>query len=159
MNGQDDGMEEGEKMVREARREDLKSILELYLHLHEKEIPQEGELLQKTWEQIMGDGNHHLIVKEIDGRIVSSCVCVVIPNLTRGVRPYGFVENVVTHSAHWGKGYASECLSFARKIAEAEGCYKLMLLTGAKEEKTLNFYRRAGYNSADKTAFIQWLGK
>ena len=45
----------------------------------------------------------------------------------------------------------------ARDIAAEAGCYKLMLLTGAKDEATLNFYRRAGYNSADKTAFIQWL--
>ena len=34
-----------------------------------------------------------------------------------------------------------------------------MLLTGSKSEKTLDFYRRAGYNSADKTAFIQWLNE
>lgn len=32
-----------------------------------------------------------------------------------------------------------------------------MLLTGSKEESTLNFYRKAGYNSSDKTAFIQWI--
>lgn len=34
-----------------------------------------------------------------------------------------------------------------------------MLLTGSKEESTLNFYRNAGYNSSDKTAFIQWIDK
>lgn len=28
-----------------------------------------------------------------------------------------------------------------------------MLLTGSKEESTLNFYKSAGYNSSDKTAF------
>ena len=33
----------------------------------------------------------------------------------------------------------------------------MMLLTGSKEESTLRFYERAGYNSKDKTAFIQWL--
>ncbi len=32
-----------------------------------------------------------------------------------------------------------------------------MLLTGSKEEATLNFYSNAGYDSTDKTAFIQWL--
>lgn len=45
----------------------------------------------------MQEEKHHLIVKLIDERIVSSCVCVIIPNLTRNVRPYAFVENVVTH--------------------------------------------------------------
>lgn len=35
--------------------------------------------------------------------------------------------------------------------------YKMMLLTGSHDPKTLDFYRHAGYNSTDKTAFIQWL--
>jgi hypothetical protein len=33
----------------------------------------------------------------------------------------------------------------------------MMLLTGSKEETTLDFYKKAGYNSTDKTAFIQWI--
>lgn len=32
-----------------------------------------------------------------------------------------------------------------------------MLLTGSKTPKTLEFYKNAGYNSTDKTAFIKWL--
>ena len=78
-------------------------------------------------------------------------------NLTRNVRPYAFVENVVTHGEYRKKGYATDCLNFAKKIAEENNCYKMMLLTGSKEESTLNFYRNAGYNSSDKTAFIQWI--
>lgn len=118
-----------------------------------------SEHLSKTWEQIIQDGNHHLIVNVVDGKLVSSCVCVIIPNLTRDVRPYAFVENVVTHSDYRGRGYATECLNFAKSIAEAQNCYKMMLLTGSKEQKTLDFYKNAGYNSTDKTAFIQWLDK
>ena len=45
-----------------------------------------------------------------------------------------------------------------RQIAEKENCYKMMLLTGSKKPETLRFYEKAGYNSSDKTAFIQWLG-
>lgn len=144
-------------MVREAYEQELQEILRLYLHLHEDHIPEDCEHLQTTWTQILHDPNHHLIVNEVDGKIVSSCVCVIIPNLTRGVRPYAFIENVVTDSACRGKGYATQCLDYAKQIAQAQGCYKMMLLTGSKSEKTLDFYRRAGYNSADKTAFIQWL--
>lgn len=62
-----------------------------------------------------------------------------------------------TDEAYRRKGYASGCLDFAKKIAGEAGCYKIMLLTGAKDDKTLDFYRRAGYNSNDKTAFIQKL--
>ena len=144
-------------MIREANSDDLKDILELYLDLHETEIPEDSEHLSDTWEQIINDENHHLIVCEEDGKIVSSCVCVIIPNLTRNVRPYAFVENVVTHRDFRGKGYATECLNFAKGIAVNNNCYKMMLLTGSKSEETLNFYKKAGYNSTDKTAFIQWL--
>lgn len=144
-------------MVREAVKKDLDELLHLYLFLHEKDIPEQSQHLQNVWNEIISDKNHHIIVNVVDGRIVSSCVCVIIPNLTRNVRPYAFVENVVTHLECRGKGYATECLNYAREIAKNQNCYKMILLTSSKEQKTLNFYENAGYNSADKTAFIQWL--
>lgn len=55
------------------------------------------------------------------------------------------------------KTSASECLNFAKEIAQKENCYKIMLLTGSKDEKNLCFYNNAGFNSTDKTAFIQWI--
>ena len=119
-------------MVREVYENELSKILELYLHLHEETISEMTEHLESTWNMI-------------------------IPNLTRNIRPYAFIENVVTHSDYRGKGYATECLNYAKNIAENTNCYKMMLLTGSKKETTLNFYGNAGYNSTDKTAFIQWL--
>ena len=144
-------------MVREAVLGDLDALLDLYLYLHEEEIPVADAHLKNTWEQIINDPNHHLIVNEVDGKIVSSCVCVIIPNLTRNVRPYAFVENVVTHADYRCRGYAGECLAYAKSIAERENCYKMMLLTGSKRPSTLHFYEQQGYNSTDKTAFIQWI--
>lgn len=144
-------------MVREARKEDLTELLNLYLFLHEDTVPENSRLLENTWKIIIEDENHHIIVNEVNGKIVSSCVCVIIPNLTRNLRPYAFIENVVTHEDYRGKGFASECLNYAKEIAIKNNCYKMMLLTGTKNEKTLNFYRNAGYNSEDKTAFILWL--
>ncbi len=144
-------------MVREVDRSELNELLELYLHLHEDTIPEITEHVKNTCEEIIEDKNHHIIVKEIEGKIVSSCACVIIPNLTRGVRPYAFIENVVTRSDYRGKGYATECLNYAKGIAVKANCYKMMLLTSSKEEKTLSFYGNAGYNSTDKTAFIQWI--
>ena len=81
---------------------------------------------------------------------------MIIPNLTHVQRTYAFVEKLVTDKACRKRGLATACLDYAKEIAEEKNCYKLMLLTGSKEENTLNFYRKAGYNSNDKTAFIQW---
>ena len=71
-------------MVREARREDLPALLKLYLSLHETSVPEDSVHLRQVWEAILRDENRHLLVYEKDGELVSSCDCVIIPNLTRG---------------------------------------------------------------------------
>ena len=144
-------------MIREIQRSDLNGVLELYMQLHDNPMPEESPELLEKWNRILDDKDHHIIVAEEDGRIVSSCVCVIIPNLTHEQRPYAFVENVITDEAYRGKRLATKCLEYAKDIAFKENCYKMMLLTGSKNPKTLDFYRNAGYNSEDKTAFIQWL--
>ena len=104
--------------IREAHEGDLDALLELYLDLHEQSIPEHDGRLRDTWVRILADPDHHLIVCEHDGDIVSSCVCVIIPNLTRGVRPYAFVENVVTRADARGRSYATACLNHAKALAQ-----------------------------------------
>jgi GNAT superfamily N-acetyltransferase len=104
----------------------------------------------------MQDHDHHIVVAESDGTIVSSCVLVVVPNLTHGQRPYALVENVVTDKAHRGRGYATECLLFAADLARKDGCYKIMLLTGSKEEATLRF--TSGPASTGRTRRVLSIG-
>lgn len=144
-------------MIREVTKEDLQGLLTLYMQLHDNPMPEQTPQLEALWREILEDEHHHIIVSQEDGKIVSSCVCVIIPNLTHGQRPYAFVENVITDEAYRGKGLATACLDYARELARKHQCYKLMLLTGSKRESTLRFYENAGYNSKDKTAFIQWI--
>lgn len=144
-------------MLREIQYDDFDGLMQLYTQLHDNPFPAKTQEILTLWQQILDDRNHHIIVAEEDGCIVSSCVCVIIPNLTHGQRPYALIENVITDEAHRGKGLASACLNYAKDIAVHENCYKMMLLTGSKLDSTLRFYERAGYNKNDKTAFIQWL--
>lgn len=144
-------------MIREAARGDLEGLLLLYTHLHEKLVPADTPERAALWDKILSDPDYHIIVVEEDGLIVSSCVCVIVPNLTHGLRPYALIENVVTHAGYRKRGLASACLDFARELARKQDCYKIMLMTGSKEESTLRFYDRAGYCRGDKTAFNQWL--
>lgn len=144
-------------MVREVTESDLTGLFELYTQLHGNPIPENTAELSALCRKILDDENHHIIVAEEDGKIISSCVCVIVPNLTHGQRPYALIENMVTDEAYRRRGLATACLDFARKISVMENCYKMMLLTGSKEESTLRFYEKAGYNQNDKTAFIQWL--
>ncbi|MCL2195708.1 MAG: GNAT family N-acetyltransferase [Oscillospiraceae bacterium] len=141
--------------IRFAQPPDLPQLLQLYTHLHNNPLP--DELPEPLWRDIMTDPNHHIIVAEQDDQLVSSCVLLIVPNLTRGQRPYAWVENVVTHADYRKQGIGGAVLQFAKDIAVQRGCYKIALMTGATEPSTLRFYERAGYNSTDKTGYIQWL--
>ncbi len=144
-------------MIREIKEDDFDELMRLYMQLHDNPFPEKDSRVMGIWKSILEDKSHHIIVAEENGRILSSCVCVIIPNLTRSQRPYAFVENVITDKDYRKKGLATACLNYAREIAQSENCYKMMLLTGSREKSTLDFYERAGYNKNDKTAFIQWL--
>ncbi len=144
-------------LIREITETDFDGLMTLYMQLHGNPFPERSDDVMRKWRKVLDDPDHHIIVAEEDGKIVSSCVCVIITNLTHGQQPYAFVENVVTDSAYRKRGLATACLDYAKEIAERENCYKMMLLTGSKEESTLRFYERAGYNRNDKTAFIRWL--
>ena len=144
-------------IIREAAKNELKQLLELYTHLHDNPFPSIDSRIENIWSRIMNDANHHIVLGYIEEQLVSSCVIVIIENLTRMQRPYAVIENVITHPNYRGNGYASLVLSAAKDIAIKNNCYKIMLMTSSKQDSTLDFYRRAGYNSDEKTAFVQRL--
>lgn len=143
--------------LREARRNDLPEIIELYSYLHDEIIEEIDSNIQTVWNSIIDDKRQHILVGTLHENIVSSCVLVIVPNLTHEGRPYGFIENVVTKECFRCKGYARAVLDYAKQLAHENNCYKLMLMTGHKDKATLDFYKKSGFNSDDKTAFIQWL--
>ena len=70
------------------------------------------------------------------------------------------VDTLILETAGFGIFKDRDQMALLRRAAELareSGCYKVMLLTGRRDDATLNFYRGAGFNSEDKTAFIQWL--
>ncbi|MCL2456978.1 MAG: GNAT family N-acetyltransferase, partial [Defluviitaleaceae bacterium] len=148
--------------IRKANQNDAEVLIDLYgNHLASvpPKEPQEINLWREKISRFEADEKYFLLVSEINGRVVSSVTLVVIENLTRNLQPYALIENVVTHSDFRGKGFAAALMQKASDIAAGFGCYKIMLLTGAKEKNTLRFYEKCGFNPRDKTGFIKWLNK
>lgn len=143
-------------IVREARYDDLRGLLELYTHLHEKTVPAVDETVTGVWKKILNNPDHHVIVAEADGRVAASCTLLIVLNLTHGQRPFGLIEYVVTHGDYRKQGYGAAVLRYAEELCVKENCYKRMLITGTKEESTLRFYERTGFSSQGETAFVQW---
>ncbi|MBI5604401.1 MAG: GNAT family N-acetyltransferase [Deltaproteobacteria bacterium] len=71
-----------------------------------------------------------------------------------GGRPYGLIENVVTHKNYRRRGHGKAVLHHALNYAWSKGCYKVMLLTGRKDESTYRFYESAGFDQNAKQAFL-----
>lgn len=79
---------------------------------------------------------------------------MIVKNLTRGLRPYGLIENVVTHKDYRKKGYGRRVLHRAIEIAKEKNCYKIMLMTSSKSEDILRFYEKADFTKGVKTGFV-----
>ncbi len=147
-------------IIRTATASDAEALLDLYFN-HLTAYPPKEEQDIDVWRERISrfEVNHlyHLLVGELDGKVVSSVTLIVIENLTHNMRPYAVIENVVTHAEYRGKRYAAALMNRASAIATEFGCYKIMLLTSSKREETLRFYENCGYNRNDKTAFVKWL--
>lgn len=148
----------GEYIIRLIRKEELRDLLNLYKHLENGDLElEDSKTLYDLWDSIYEDPNLYYIVAEIDGLLVSTCTISIIKNLTRGMRFYGLIENVVTHSKHRNLGLGKKVLKMAIDIAKDNNCYKVMLLTGSTKRETLNFYKSAGFKDDIKTGFIMKL--
>lgn len=141
--------------VRLIKVDELEKLLALYRFLNpDDQVLNIDQALRDHWHEILADPNLLYLVIEEDGILVSSCALAIIKNLTRGAQPYGLIENVVTHGNYRKKGYGTAILKKAIEFAREKNCYKVMLMTGRKDEGTLRFYEKAGFDRGEKTAFV-----
>ena len=90
----------------------------------------------------------------VDDDVVGSIYLNVIPNLTRGLRPYAVIENVILRGELRGRGLGKELMSAALELAQAADCYKVMLLTGSSNPDTHAFYRACGFDGDAKQGYV-----
>jgi GNAT superfamily N-acetyltransferase len=141
--------------IQKLNSSNLDSLLKLYEHLHANDAPLPArEHVEKVWREIISNDRFQYFGGFVGEDLVSSCTLSVIPNLTRSCKPYGVIENVVTHSGHRQRGYGAAMLKHALAYAWSVECYKVMLMTGRKDEATLRFYESVGFDRYGKQAFI-----
>ncbi|KNY25157.1 GNAT family N-acetyltransferase [Pseudobacteroides cellulosolvens] len=140
--------------VRHIKKNELRDLLLLYKDLNKDDRELKiDESLMNLWDEILKDPSQNYLVFYLGDVLVASCVLVIVKNLTRGARPYGLIENVVTHRDCRRKGYGTRLIKRAIDMAKEKGCYKVMLMSGRGED-TLKFYEHIGFERGKKTGFI-----
>ncbi|MCK1362660.1 GNAT family N-acetyltransferase [Bradyrhizobium sp. 199] len=142
-----------EAVVRSATDRDLLDVLNLYRHLHPHDPPLETAAAERVWATLLSSSFMNVIVAQAAEALVSSCTLAIVPNLSRGARSYGVIENVVTHADYRRRGLGRRVLAHALDLAWQADCYKVLLATGSKRETTLRFYEGAGFLRGGKTYF------
>ena len=141
--------------IRELTITELDDLLGLYRHLHAKDDPRPPRLeVEAIWQAIHKNHDLKYFGVFVEGKLVSSCAIAIVPNLTRGCRPYGVIENVVTNADFRRRGYGLAVLEHSLAWAWKKNCYKVMLLTSRKDKGTLAFYEKAGFDGKAKHAFL-----
>ena len=140
--------------VRELHARDLDALLEIYEELHETDDPL-PDLPERIalWQRICADPGLVYMGAFEDGFLLSTCNAAIIPNFTRGARPYAVIENVVTRAKARRRGCGSATIRALIERCRAMGCYKVMLLSGRGEEVRA-FYLQAGFDDEAKRGFV-----
>ncbi|HEY0963565.1 MAG TPA: GNAT family N-acetyltransferase [Pseudomonadales bacterium] len=141
--------------IRALQKHDLDQLLALYEHLNpaDRALPPRPQV-DAIWDELLASPRYRYFGGFIGDQLLCSCTLTVIPNLTRGCAPYGLIENVVTHVDHRNKGHGKALLARAVDAAWSDGCYKVMLMTSRKDPAVHAFYRSAGFDGGDKTAYV-----
>lgn len=140
-------------MIRRAAPSDLTGLLDLYQHLNPNDSRVPETDAAGAWRAMLGSDLIRLIVAEENGLLVSSCMLVIVPNIMRGARSFGVIENVVTHAAYRRRGLGRAVLAAAVEAAWQSDCYKVTLATGSRQGSTWSFYEGTGLSRAMKTHF------
>jgi GNAT superfamily N-acetyltransferase len=140
--------------IRPVEESELDALLLLYRHLHATDEMPTPDVAKQVWHELRSSLRYRYLGAFANGELVSSCALTVIPNLTRGGRPYGVIENVVTHPSHRRQGLGRRLLQEALSFAWSERCYKVMLATGRRDEAVSRFYASAGFLLHEKQAFV-----
>ncbi len=142
--------------IRCTEQGDLPQLLCLYAQLHPQDTQPDINLLENTWNNIRSNPLMHCFVAVYKQQIAATCILVTIPNLTRGVRPFGIIEKVVTDEALRGRGIGRQLPTHTLKAAWEQGCYKVMLQSDVKRAGVLEFYLTLGFRQGIKHGLIAY---
>jgi GNAT superfamily N-acetyltransferase len=131
--------------TRPATADDVPALLALYAGLHPDDPPVPADQAASVWRQIADHPGRTVLVAVLDDAVVGTVDCVVLPNLTRGARPFMLLENVVVAADRRREGVGRTLLMAAGQVARSTNCYKMQLLSRVDRIDAHAFYESCGF--------------
>ncbi len=79
---------------------------------------------------------------------------ITAPNLLRQGRSHGFLENVMTHPDHQGRGFGKAVVSKALDHAWAVNCHHVLMQSGRPDPRVHDFYEQLGFKPGLRVGYV-----
>ena len=142
--------------VRLATIADLGSLLALFAASDVSRSAEPRERAEQIWAETIARDGLVVFVSDADTQIVSTCMLITVPNLLRGGRQHGIIENVVTHPDFQGRGHGRAVIGAALAEAWNRDCHHVLLQSGRANPRTHRFYEGCGFVPGLRTAYAAW---
>jgi GNAT superfamily N-acetyltransferase len=143
--------------VRLARMGDLDAVVRLLASLHDEKRTDEATPAERdAFERILRQPMRRVLVADLGGRVVGTADVLVVENLSRGVRPWAIVENVVVDPGSRRRGVGGALINAATDFADESGCYKIQLVSNRARVEARSLYRELGFD-AEVEGFRKYL--
>ena len=137
-----------------AQAADLASLLELYRLAEVSSSAEPIERAEQNWLEMLSHNGVEVFVSTVEAQIVATCMLITAPNLLRGGRRHGFLENVVTHPEFRGQGHGRAVVDAALAAAWTKDCYHVLLQSGRKDPRVHRFYQRCGFEPGLRVGYV-----
>jgi GNAT superfamily N-acetyltransferase len=141
-------------LARLAQAADLASLLELYRLAEVSSSAEPIERAEQIWLEMLSHNGVEVFVSTVQAQIVATCMLITAPNLLRGGRRHGFLENVVTHPEFRGQGHGRAVVDAALAAAWTRDCYHVLLQSGRKDPRVHRFYQRCGFEPGLRVGYV-----
>jgi len=132
---------------------DLDALLALFADSDVSRSAEPRARAEQIWAEMLAREGVAVFVSEADSKIVSTCMLITTPNLLRGGRQFGIVENVATHPGFQGRGHGRAVIDAALAEAWKQDCHQILLQSGRADPKVHRFYEACGFVPGLRTAY------